>query len=283
MFGPKKSDDYQPLTWIRHYPVYLTTLLVAVHVTTMIGGALAQSLGYVPFLRQLAFSTGAILHDWSVWQFVTYPFLHVPDIWFVVEMFLLYSFGREVEKFIGRSAFLGLYLVLILLPPCLLTAVGTWIDATLSGSGMLHFGVFVGFAALYPNVEFFFGRVLVKWIVWVLLAIYSLQHIAQHNWVAFTVLWVSTVAAYLYLAYARGLQGFPMGSFLKKLVVKEKPVTLRRSRPRYQDRPLEDVHALIDPLLEKISKHGLGSLTAREREKLEKARTALLKKKPVEP
>ena len=40
----------------------------------------------------------------------------------------------------------------------------------------------------------------------------------------------------------------------------------------------DDVIESIDPLLDKISKHGLASLTAREREKLERARAALLKK-----
>ncbi len=39
-----------------------------------------------------------------------------------------------------------------------------------------------------------------------------------------------------------------------------------------------DVHESIDPLLDKISKHGLGSLTHSERAVLEKARVSLLRK-----
>jgi hypothetical protein len=40
-----------------------------------------------------------------------------------------------------------------------------------------------------------------------------------------------------------------------------------------------DPHVVIDPLLEKISRQGLGSLTRREREQLEKARAMLMEQK----
>ena len=40
----------------------------------------------------------------------------------------------------------------------------------------------------------------------------------------------------------------------------------------------EDVHVSIDPLLEKISKSGINSLTASERRALDRARNQLLKK-----
>ena len=42
----------------------------------------------------------------------------------------------------------------------------------------------------------------------------------------------------------------------------------------------EDIDSVIDPLLEKISKHGLNSLTASERRALDRARNQLLKKSP---
>jgi len=40
----------------------------------------------------------------------------------------------------------------------------------------------------------------------------------------------------------------------------------------------EDALDAIDPILEKISRHGIGSLTPRERERLEKARAHLIAK-----
>jgi hypothetical protein len=43
-------------------------------------------------------------------------------------------------------------------------------------------------------------------------------------------------------------------------------------------KPDEDVLDSIDPILEKISRHGMGSLTVRERERLQKARAQLIAK-----
>jgi hypothetical protein len=40
----------------------------------------------------------------------------------------------------------------------------------------------------------------------------------------------------------------------------------------------EDVYASVDPILDKIAKSGIGSLTASERQALDRARNRLLKK-----
>ena len=62
-----------------------------------------------------------------------------------------------------------------------------------------------------------------------------------------------------------------------------RPVSHRTKSPRLRvvrnpDEDPVDPHRIIDPLLEKISRDGLASLTRREREQLERARTALLEK-----
>ena len=35
MFGVTTSDDYRPVTWMGHYPVDVTTILVGVHVISL--------------------------------------------------------------------------------------------------------------------------------------------------------------------------------------------------------------------------------------------------------
>jgi len=54
-----------------------------------------------------------------------------------------------------------------------------------------------------------------------------------------------------------------------KLRIVQKP-TARPSTER------DDVYASIDPILDKISKSGIGSLTAQERRQLDRARNRLL-------
>jgi hypothetical protein len=65
-----------------------------------------------------------------------------------------------------------------------------------------------------------------------------------------------------------------LNPFRKKprLRVVQKSATARRvAEP-------DDVYASVDPILDKISKSGIGSLTANERRQLDRARDRLLKK-----
>lgn len=279
MLGLAKSDDYQPVGWVGRYPIHAATLLVIIHVLTMIGTAFALAMGQETTLAQLFFSSDAILSRGALWQFVTYAFINGPTIWFAVEMFMLFSFGREVEKFIGRRAFLALYAMLLFLPPCLLTAFGSFAPMTLGGSGSLHFAVFIAFAAIYPNVELLFS-IRAKWVAAVLLAIYSLQALAGHGWTWLIVLWASSGAAFAFIARLRYGVDFSPRAFWQRLKPARQAPKLSVYRAPTKRLPDEDVMESIDPLLDKISRSGLASLTMREREKLERARSALLKKTP---
>jgi hypothetical protein len=62
-----------------------------------------------------------------------------------------------------------------------------------------------------------------------------------------------------------------------RLQPKPKFHVVPRSTPRRVVEP-ENVHESIDPVLDKISKHGINSLTASERRALDRARNRLLKK-----
>ncbi len=286
MLGLKKSDDFQPVAWVRNYPIHIATLLVVIHVGTMIGTTMVMSMSggaslwhaiEGSFLRHLILSSEAVYRHFEFWQFLTYPFVNGPGIWFAVEMFLLFSFGREVEKFIGRSAFLVLYLTLLLVTPCLLIAWGLIHPIAYFGSTALHFAVFIAFATLYPNVDLLF-TIKAKWVAWVLLAINSLQALAYNDWVSLLVLWVSSAAAWLFIERLRRGSEFSPIAFLRRKMFARKvaasPLRVVRHAPPEEGDAME----AIDPILDKIAKTGLGSLTSREREKLERARKALIEK-----
>ena len=52
-----------------------------------------------------------IFERWRVWQFVTYMFLHAPGIFHVLlNMFILWMFGSELERLWGGRFFLTYYL-----------------------------------------------------------------------------------------------------------------------------------------------------------------------------
>jgi membrane associated rhomboid family serine protease len=281
MFGQTDSrNDYQPFGYLGRIPLYVTTLLVILYVAFMVLIALLKTGNVSALSDLLIYDSELVRQHYQVWRLVTYPVVNEPSLWFAVEMYLLYSFGREVERFIGRTAFGVLYLSLVALGPCLLTAAGTWTFSQLAGSGTADFAVFIAFCAIYPNVEIFF-TFKAKWIAAVILGINSLMYLEHHMMVELLVFWATSLAAFLFIKYLRGQFQFSFGNYFRERRSRRSLRAVPGPRPLPQKKPSaprDDVIESIDPLLDKIAKHGIGSLTPREREKLEQAREALLKK-----
>jgi membrane associated rhomboid family serine protease len=280
MFGVTTSDDYRPVAWMGRYPVDVTTMLVGLHVAAAILTAILVMIGAHSVLAYLQFDSAAV---WAgqVWRLFTYAFVHAPSalLWFAVEMYMLFVFGREVERFIGRRAYITLYIILLVAPAVLLTIWGLWQRSVLSlasGSSALHFGIFVAFATIYPRAELFL-RIMTKWVVLILAAVYTLQLLAYHAWSDLMVVWTSIGAAFLFIEMHGSGPELPWWDALKaRFAPKPKfhvvpQIRSSRSEP-------DDVNPSIDVILDKISKFGIGSLTASERRQLDRERERLLKK-----
>jgi membrane associated rhomboid family serine protease len=282
MFGVTTSDDYQPVTWVGRHPVHVTTLLVALHVLLMVLTCFLSAFGAGGFLDLLIFDSAQVLSLGRVWQIISYAFVHAPYsgmalIWFAVEMYMLFFFGREVERFIGQRAFIGLYALLLSVPTLFLTVAGLWTRLGVAGSTTLHFGIFLAFAAIYPNVEMLL-RIQAKWVALVLVAIGTLAALANHDWASILMLWttVATVLVFIRL-HGIGPELAWWNDLKSRWQPKPKFHVVPRSAPR-RGVEEENVHESIDPVLEKISKQGINSLTPSERRALDRARTRLLKK-----
>jgi membrane associated rhomboid family serine protease len=261
---------------VGRHPVHVTTLLVAVHAFAAV---VACFLGGTGLLGHLTFDSALVWQRGEFWQLATYAFVHAPSalLWFAVEMYMLFVFGREVERFIGRNAFVVLYLFLLLVPTVLLSLWGLWQRVGIAGSPALHFGIFIAFATIYPSVELLL-RIQAKWVALALAAISTLQLLAYRDWSAMVVLWVSIASAFFFVRL-RGVG--PELVWWRNLKSRWEPKSkfqiVQRSPPRRVVEP-ENVHDSIDPVLDKISKQGINSLTASERRALDRARARLLKK-----
>jgi membrane associated rhomboid family serine protease len=273
MIAFRKSDDFEPVAWVRGYPLYFSALLVGLHLLALVAWALVFAFHHGGWITWVAFSSDAVLQNGRIWQWVTYLFVHNPTdpIGFAIEMFLLYAFGREVERYLGRRSFITLYAALAVAPAALLTVAGLFAPRLLVGSHSVHLAVFLAFATLYPRVELFF-RIQVRWIAGILLAMYTLGNLASNQWTALGVLWVDA-------GLAVGFVGWQRGMLPRFALPGPQPLSRPAVPPRKPAFPAqEDPMAAIDPLLDKIARHGLSSLTTRERDKLERARKALLEK-----
>jgi len=261
------------------YPVDVTTILVGTHVFTLVAGCFLMALGGGAFFNWLAFDSAAVRYGFAWHQLFTYGFVHPPSsvLWFAIEMYMLFIFGREVERFVGRKAFITLYLALLLGPSALLAGWGFYQPTSLVGSTYLHLGVFVAFAAIYPRVELMF-RILAKWAAIVFVGIFTLESLAYHRWPELAIVWLSAAIAFLFVELrGAGPELAWLNNLKARLRPKPKLHIVQKAPPRRAVEP-DDVYASVDPILDKISKSGIGSLTESEKKILDRARNRLLKK-----
>src|SRR5262245_57233512 len=281
MFGVTTSDDYRPVAWMGRYPVDVTTMLVGLHVVCAILTSLAFAAGQSGLVNYLVYDSALIWSGAQVWRIFTYAFVHSPStlLWFAVEMYMLFVFGREVERFVGRRAYITLYVILLLTPPALLMIWGLWQHSGLSGSTAIHFGIFIAFATIYPRVELLL-RIMAKWIALILAAIYTFQLLAYHAWSDLLVVWASIGVAFLFVELnGAGPELVWWNAIKERFAPKPKFHVLPKPRARTScsRSESEDAYTSIDPILDKISKSGIGSLTASERRQLDRERERLLK------
>ena len=274
MFGVTTSED-QPIAWIGKYPVRVAAFLAAAYllgifVTTILKTA---SIDITPF----AFFFPSFIRG-ALWQPFTCTFIQEVTFFSIFNVLFMFWSGSEVEKYLGRRRFLQLIGTLLLIPPMVISV---W---SLFGVHWLYYesyefsiGLFIAFATLYPNVQWF-GWVPLKWLAFVGLFLGSMQQLPRHEWGHLSVLWIVCAASFVFIRLLqRGISIFDFFGHIQFFKPKPKFHIVTRDVPRRTVEP-ESIHESIDPVLEKISKFGINSLTASERRALDRARNLLLKK-----
>jgi len=268
--GRKPSSYARP--WTQQQRLVLLTL-IAINVGAFVAQLFLDAY-QSDFVRDYFGLSGEGVQNAYAWQFLTAAFLHV-GIWhLVVNILVLYYFGRDVECIIGQRHFLGLYLAgavagelghLFLMPAT---------SILLGASGGVA-AVLMAHATILPELELtslrFFGRRLGL----------KTKHIAYSAMLLGLVLLVvdrdGTLTHSVYLGgcaagwlYAH-LLGFGRASFMERALQQRR----LRAENLLQMSAEEFIVEEVDPLLEKISREGLNSLSRSERRTLEMAREKL--------
>lgn len=272
----------------------LTERLIIVCVTVFLCHAIAEQLGFGWFDR-LALSPAA-LRKGAIWQPVTYMFLHDlrSPFHIVFNMLVLWFFGRAFERVIGPAEFARLYLVSGIFGGFV------WAVFNFGNSGVQLVGASAGltglvaaFATLFPNQRI--GLLLLpitfraKHFIWAVVVFEAYMAVFARN------------AQVAYIAHLGGIQaGFLYARFViaaDSPLRAPPPVSLRQlfphrprraprltvlPRPRPEENeeldPEEFIRERVDPILDKIAREGMGSLTQRERKILEEARERMSRK-----
>lgn len=281
------------------------TLVMPLTVMLMIALVVAFALQQINFVylrfpieEYLALSTGGLRHGY-IWQLITFQFLHGGLLHLGCNLIGLWCCGRYVEIRLGRRHFLLLYF--------LSGVAGGLLQALLGFVFPNHFGwptvgasagicgLLSAFAMLEPEATFLLLFVMplrAKYLLYISLGVAAFFTIVPSDpLIAHT----AHLGGLLFgMAYIRWVIKFgwqyaswrPFQSRKRKLeLVKAasvKPGLLRRSRPQAELPPEllspDFIAEQIDPILDKISAHGIQSLTDRERQILQAARNKITKK-----
>lgn len=276
MIYQDQSEDYRPLFWLGGRPIYVTTLLIILHVAALVITTICVFyLGSFAVYENLVLDTYRVLHYGEVWRLISY-IIFTPSLWFVFAMGFLYFAGREVEQFVGRKVFMAFYAAVVLVPAVLLCVAGLiWPMQHFGGTESIY-GVFVAFATIYPGIHLniWFINLSTKAWAWVLFAIYTLIDFSGHDWSSMSILWLSAAVGYL------GMRLIGAGRGMSWLTDWLEERRARRLANKHNIRIVQEQKAAesLDAILEKISRQGVGSLNSSERAALERARANLIKR-----
>lgn len=269
---------YKPLTTVGGYQLYLTQILILVHVVGTIFTALSSGLAGNVYAAALSLNTWDVMNG-AVWQMATYAYVDSPGLWLIFVMLMFFfTFGPEVEKYIGRQSTVILYVSLILVPSFTFLGMSAILGQplVLGGCTNLIAGFFIAYATLYPGIvfNFFFFQLSLKWMALIFLGVYSLIYIGSGSFIGLIAFLLCPGTAFLYLKYLGVQGGFGKVSEWmesKRLERAAKKQKLKVVREKQRERS-------IDEILDKISKQGIGSLTPEERKTLERARSDLMER-----
>ncbi|HEX3890083.1 MAG TPA: rhomboid family intramembrane serine protease [Verrucomicrobiae bacterium] len=239
--------------------------------------------GYLPL------SVEGLKHGY-VWQLVTYQFMHAGWFHIIANSWVIYVFGREVESILGGKRFLalmfssgivgGVFQVLVAL------VWPQYFGGSVVGASACGFGLVTVFAMLFPERE-------LTMLIFFVIPVHMRAKTLLIGSVALAVTGFAFPNVIMPgVAHAAHLGGMAMGwFFVRKVLPGGWPRLEGTVRPaerfiarRQAPEPFEKIPAAsfveeeVDPILDKISAHGIQSLTARERETLEKARAKMAKR-----
>jgi membrane associated rhomboid family serine protease len=159
--GRYEGGSWLPFNW---YSIPATRFLLFATVGTFIAFFLfGQNSGLVAEWVPLV-----SLGDWTwikrPWTLVTYPFLEMPGLWYLLTLYLLYSYGGMMERAWGSWNFLVLFFAFSAIG-ALSVGIGSAVlgqPAALAGLGVPLCALVTAWAALDPELETNFWGVPVK-------------------------------------------------------------------------------------------------------------------------
>jgi membrane associated rhomboid family serine protease len=236
--------------------------------------------------KYFALSLEGMRHGY-VWQLLTYQFMHVNWIHILFNSLAIFFFGRSVETVLGRSRFLSLYFVsgimggvLQMIFALLIHSDIPVVGASAGASGLVAAFAVISWTERFTLIFYFIPITMTgRTLLWVSLGMAAFGLFMTKSNIANAAHLGGILTGFFYARQL--LHGhWPQWKFFQRHEKPREVIATRagenkfwRSAPRDEEVSKDDfLQNQVDPILDKISAHGIQSLTAREREILESAR-----------
>ena len=235
-----------------------------------------------------------LLHDnwylepWSCYQLLTYGFLHDPVGFqhILLNMFMFWMFGRELERKYGAREFLLLYLWAIVFAGLMWSFSEVFVsnrNATLYGASGGVSAIFALYALNFPRRQILF-MFLIPMPIWVL-AVIGLVIDASHAMnrsgnIAGVAHLAGAVAGLYYYKFGFSPFLWIANRFSGVKLPRRAKLRLHDPSSNYKTKADSEIDEIVDEILKKIKEQGQDSLTRRERRILEKASQKYQRKRP---
>ncbi|HXR04315.1 MAG TPA: rhomboid family intramembrane serine protease [Verrucomicrobiae bacterium] len=250
-----------------------------------------------PIDSYFALSVEGLEHG-CVWQLLTYQFMHAGVLHILFNGWAIYVFGHAIEETIGGKKFLTLFLTggviggLFQALAALLWP--EYFGGPVVGASAGAFGLVAAYAMLFPERElmlllFFIIpiRLTAKMLLIFSAVLALLGLVFPANHIANAAHLGGMLTGVIFIRQFVQGRWLPWKFPARRAVPRElvnvraaKSGSWRSSTGKLDEEQTTDefVSSEVDPILDKISAHGIQSLTAREREILEKARAKMTKR-----
>jgi len=220
----------------------------------------------------------------QIWRLFTWPIANEPSIFVALSIAIFWYLGGRVEAQLGRSRYLWLVTLSVLLP----ALIATLLDVEVFGIRTLEVAIFVVFVFENPKMPFFFG--IPAWILaTVIVGIDILQLLGDRQaevlivYLACIITAVMTARAFGMLTDYQWMPKIQLGR--GRDARRRKAVTTGSGRQVVVDgpwpttpiyKPIQD-QAEVDQILDKIALVGMDGLTSDEKKRLNDASKRLRK------
>ncbi|MBU1086559.1 MAG: rhomboid family intramembrane serine protease [Candidatus Omnitrophica bacterium] len=257
-------NNFQPSFGYRNHKTAVNILIV-INIAVFV---IINLLRDISWMMYLGLVPSLVISRLMLWQLVSYLFVHAGLWHLVLNMLMLWMFGTVLEQSWGSKRFVIYYLF---------TGIGAGICSivfahnsaypVVGASGAI-FGLLVAFAIMFPEsviLLFFIFPMKMRYAAMVLAGINLLGALSNPgSGVAYIAHLGGGLFGYLYF------KNEAIRFVLSRFSISRWQESIKQKKQVKQKQEIVDINRRVDEILDKISMHGIDSLSKKEREILEK-------------